>query len=220
MAVDPDFENTFEDYRDNLDRETSRLASYFRIFRRLHDRKDDRLKEMNIAPAFFQVTIDALFAGIVIWVHKLYDKDGDRGLWNFLTFVEYNRIALTIPELQRRRNYPNGHWMLDRDPISLDTISQHRQRIENLSGLQSIKLRRDKFQAHFDKDFFFSRERFSSEAPLRWDDINDAIELSWDIINTYSTSFDGKQYSGPPINVEDIDHLLDTLHAARNRDNS
>ena len=40
--------------------ELSRLASYVRLYRRLHERRMDRLNEMNIAPAFFLTTIDSL----------------------------------------------------------------------------------------------------------------------------------------------------------------
>ena len=36
--------------------ELSRLASYVRLYRRLHERRMDRLNEMNIAPAFFLTT--------------------------------------------------------------------------------------------------------------------------------------------------------------------
>ena len=181
---------------------------------------EDRLKEINIAPAFFQISIDALFSGIVIWMHKFFDENGERGLFNFLTCIENNRDALALSELQRRRQYPNGHWMLDHDPITLETINEHRKSIRGLEALQSIKLLRDKYHAHFDKKFFFDRDRLASDAPITWNALDKAMELVWDIINTYSTSFDGKTYTRTPINADDVDHLLDALHAARKRRNS
>jgi hypothetical protein len=220
MSVDADFEQEFDAYREQLHHEGSRLATYVAVYRRLHERMADRLNELNIAPAFFQITIDALFSGIVMWIHKLFDESGERGLWNFLTYVEYNRDALAISELKRRRQYPDGHWMLDREPITLHTINDHRNQIKALGVLQSIKLRRDKFHAHFDKEYFFDRNRISAEAPITWGDLNKALELVWDIINTYSTAFDGKTYAGTPINADDVDHLLDGLHATRKRKDS
>jgi hypothetical protein len=109
MTIAPDFEQKFDEYREHLHHEASRLASYIQIYRRLHERMADRLNEINIAPAFFQITIDALLSGIVMWTHKFFDENGERGLFNFLTYIEYNRDALTLSELQRRKEYPNDH---------------------------------------------------------------------------------------------------------------
>src|SRR5262245_58132892 len=107
-----DAESYFDKYREYLFSELGRLASYVRLYRRLHERKGDRLKEMNIAPAFFSTTIDALFSAIVLWVDKLFGNRSERGLLNFLTFVEQNRELFDIRELQRRTNYPDDRWML------------------------------------------------------------------------------------------------------------
>ena len=87
MISEPTFDSQFEEYREQLHAELRRLVSYYRVYRRLHDRKADRLREMNIAPAFFGITMDALYSGIIIWTHKLFDPRGERGLWNFLSLV-------------------------------------------------------------------------------------------------------------------------------------
>lgn len=215
MAVDATFEQKFVDYRDRLNGEVLRLASYVRIYRRLHDRKGDRLEEMNIAPAFFHGVNDALFSVIVIWIDKLLDERGSAGFFNFLTFVEYNRSALSVAELKRRRQYADGHWMLDRQSIALATIVEHRERIRALEALPSFALRRDKFHAHFDSAYFFERRRLATEAPLEWSDLEKATSLMWDILDTYSVAFDGTSYGGELVNAADVDHLLDALHEAR-----
>ncbi len=217
MGIAPDFEQTFDTYRELLHHETSRLATYVRIYRLLHERMVDRLEEINVAPAFFGLVLDSLFSSIVIWTDKLFDKRGERGFFDFLTYVEYNRAALTLSELKLRRQYPDGHWMLNRDEITLNTIIEHREKIGALEGLPSFALRRDKFQAHFDKGYFFNRERFAAEAPITWGDLDKTTELMWDILNTYSVAFDGRSYAGEPINASDVEHLLNALHAARKR---
>lgn len=215
MAGDLGFEQKFDEYRECLHDEVSRLATYARIYRRLHERRGDRIEEMNIAPAFFQLITDALFSVIVIWIDKLFDERGGAGFFNFLTYVEYNRSLLSLSELKRRRQYPDGHWMLNRESITLDVINDHRRQIRELEALPKFTLRRDKFQAHFDKAYFFERGRLATEAPLMWSDLEKATALMWDILNTYSTSFDGKSYAGEPLNAADVDDLLDTLHFAR-----
>jgi len=113
---------------------------------------------------------------------------------NFLTFCEYNREIFEIKELQRRRNYPDGHWMLNRKPLTLQTIQKDRERINELESLRSFKLRRDKFHAHFDKDYFFDRKKLSEDAPLKWSDLEEVVDVMKDIINRYSAAYDGNLY--------------------------
>jgi hypothetical protein len=210
-------EAKFEEYREHLRQEAVRLASYVRLYRRLHERRADRLAEMNMAPAFFQVVIDALFSAIVLWVDKLFSERSERGLANFLMFCEYNLSIFGIKELQRRRNYPDGHWMLDREPITFQTIQDQRDRINNLKSLRSFKLRRDKFHAHFDKEYFFDGARLSKDAPLKWSDLEELIEVMKDIVNTYSAAYDGNLHELEPMNVTDVDYLLDRLHRSKAR---
>ncbi len=208
-----DAETYFEKYRDSLQQEMVRLASYVRLFRRLHERKADRLNEMNLAPAFFSTTIDALFAAIVLWVDKLFGSRSERGLLNFLDFIEQNRKIFDIKELKRRRNYSDGHWMLqNRKPITLESIEADRNKIAEFKPLASFKLRRDKFQAHFDREYFFDRDKLHEDAPLTWVDLEQVVQLGKEILNSYSVDYDGNAYAIEPINAGDVDHLLDRLH--------
>lgn len=205
----------FEEYRQHLREEAVRLACYVRVYRRLHERRHDRLEEMNIAPAFFQTVTDALFSAIVLWVDKLCDERSERGLQNFLTFVEYHQDMFSIDALKRRRGYPDGHWMLDREKIDLRVIQEDRERIKTFPPLQSFRLRRDKFHAHFDKDYFFDRKRLDDDAPLIWNDLEETVALMKDALDRYSAAYDGNLFVLEPMNASDVDNLLEELHKAR-----
>ncbi|CUS35748.1 AbiU2 domain-containing protein [Candidatus Nitrospira nitrificans] len=163
-----EIEKQFETYRANLNSEATRLACYVALYKRLYERRNDRLREMNLAPAFFLTATDALFSAIILWVDKLFVEKGQRGIFNFLAFVESNLSMLAIEQLKRRKNYPDGHWMLARDAITLQTVNANRERIRNLDCLKSFAIRRDKFHAHFDKEYFFDRHRLEDDAPLVW----------------------------------------------------
>jgi hypothetical protein len=215
MNLKPEMEKKFDEYRCYLKYEASRLASYVFLYRRLHERRVDRLDEMNIAPAFFQLTTDALKSAVILWVGKLFEDKAERGIFNFLKFIEHNKGIFEIGELKRRKGYPDGHWMLDREPITSKTIEEHRKRIKNLQCLQNFKTQRDKFFAHFDKRYFFDRERLDQEAPLTWGDLEIVIESLKDIINHYSSAYDGQLLALKPININDLDRLLDRLHKLR-----
>jgi hypothetical protein len=46
-------EKMFEQYREALRGEATRLACFIRVYRLLHERRGDQLAELNIAPASF-----------------------------------------------------------------------------------------------------------------------------------------------------------------------
>lgn len=205
-------EKKFEEYRASLVFEAQRLVSYIRLYCHLHERMQDRRSEMNIARGFFQVTLDALLAGIVLWVDKLFSRKSERGFCNFLSFIENNHRMFNISELQRRKNYPNSHWILNRPLITFETIQEDRRKIEKIESLPSFKLRRDRFYAHFDKKYFFNKTKLTEDGPLKWKDLEQIINVMADILDEYSTSYDGQHYPLEPINIKDVDHLLDFLH--------
>jgi hypothetical protein len=111
---------------------------------------------------------------------------------------------------------PDGDWRLERmQDIEYQTVQKDRDAISNFEPLKSIRLRRDKFHAHFDKHYFFDRKRIADEAPLKWSDLENAMELLKDILNRYSAAYDGAVFHIDPLNVDDLNYLLDNLHAAK-----
>lgn len=203
------FEEHFRKYRKYLSEEIHRFCDSASVFRQISERTHDHLAELNLAPAFFRTVEDALFTTIVLWADKLFDEKGERGFFNFLTFVEYNREWLTTAELKRRRGYPDNHWMLrNRIPITAQSIEEDRQKMRSLRALQSIRIRRDKFHGHFDKDYFFDRARLQDEAPLQWGDLDEAANIMGTMLNDYSVDFDGEMFSWKTMNIDDLRHLL------------
>ena len=209
-----EFDARFAEYRHHLREEVLRFRGYVAVYRQIQARKVDHLTALNLACAFFQVVESSLFTSIVLWADKLFDERGERGFFNFLKFVELNRMWLCVAELQQRRNYPDGHWMLaNRKEITFETIEADRERIRALDGLKSFRLRRDKFHGHFDKQYFFDRSKIAVEAPIRWSDLDDAGTVMGQFIDDYSTDFDGTFYAWDALNIDDLKILLN--HADR-----
>lgn len=204
-----EFEQHFSDYRKYLRAEIHRFRECVAVYRQTQERKTDKLDVLNQAPAFFGVVEGTLFTSIVLWGDKLFDEKGQRGLFNFLTFVENNRKWLAKSELQRRKGYADDHWMLeDRLPITFESIEQDRLKIRSLEALKSLRIRRDKFHGHFDKDYFFDRERLQSEAPLKWGDLEEAGNVMGSVLNDYSVDFDGTFFDWDTLNIHDLNVLL------------
>jgi hypothetical protein len=94
----------------------------------------------------------------------------------------------------------------------LQTINDDCRRIADFAPLKSFKIRRNKYQAHFDKKYFFSREQLQEDAPIHWDDLEKVVELGKDILNSYSALYDGTSSGIEPVNAADVNHILDRLH--------
>ena len=213
-----EFEDQFRKYRKYLSMEIHRFWDGASVYRQISERTQDHLAELNLAPAFFRTVEDSLFTTVVLWADKLFDEKGERGLFNFLTLIDYNRRWMDISELKRRRSYPDDHWMLNgRTPITAKTIEADREKIRSLAALKSMRIRRDKFHGHFDKDYFFDRARLQDEAPIRWMDLHEAGEVMGGMLNDYSVDFDGEMFSWETIGIDDLSHLLRAAARGRQR---
>jgi hypothetical protein len=211
-------EQTFEQYRESLKGEATRLACYIRVYRLLQERRADRLDELNIAPVFFSTVIDALFSAIILWVDKIFDKHSQRGLHHFLNWVEQHQPIFSVDALKRRRALPDGHWLLEQtQSINHKIVEKDRSAITDFQPLKSFKIRRNKFHAHFDKSYFDDRKKIAKEAPLKLFDLDATLELFKDILNRYSAAYDGGVFHIEPLNVNDLNHLLDRLRHAKSK---
>ena len=207
-----DIELKFEQYKDLLENETTTLTSYVQLYKHMNERKQDRLDELNIAPCFFGTVIDSLFTAIILWVNNLIDPKAERCFYNFLSFIENNRDIFAISRLQERIDDSDGRWMLKLEPITYESIESDRKKLQNIKAFSSFKIRRDKFHAHFDKYYAFQRNQISSDAPIKFSDLDDVVEILKDILNTYSAAYDGKVYTMSLMDIYDLDYVLDILY--------
>lgn len=105
----------------------------------------------------------------------------------------------------------------DRQEPTLSSVDEDLEKLQNLPALSAIKMRRDKFHAHFDKDFFFDRKTLQENHPIIWRDMDLIMETISDLINRYSADYDGNVHDFKPININDVDDILDALHEKKER---
>lgn len=216
-----EFEAHFREYREHLQREVGRFRDAESVLRQISERTHDYLSEINLAPSFFNAVESSLFTTVILWADKLFDEKGERGLFNFLSVIEYNRDWMTVQELQRRKSYPDDHWMLRPEhrgePITVKSIEDDRQKIRALAARKSIEIRRNKFHGHFDREYFFDREKLQREAPITWENLKEAGEVMARMMNNYSADFDGNVFAAETLGIDDLTRLL---HAARKGSNN
>jgi HEPN superfamily AbiU2-like protein len=203
-------EEKFEEYRKYLLVEVHNLTSFISVYRQIEELKATHWLAMRWAPAFFKTSQAALWTAIIIWADKLFDPKSKRGLANFLSFVERNLSLFDLPELQRRKGF-SEEYMVVRKPITLAEIQQDRERLAGVASLSSFKVRRDKFHAHFDEDYFFQRDKLQQDAPLRWSDLEELEAVMDKVLNRYSEAYDATGYVLKVANIRDLVHLLDRV---------
>jgi AbiU2 len=208
-------EKRFEKYRDNLRREVGLLADYLHLFRGLHKHRKKYRFEIDSAPAFFSLITKSVFSTIILWADKLLDEKGQRGIFDFLKFIEANVAIFAIERLKRRRNFPDDHWVLQGrhkiGEITIKHVAKDLKRLKSLGCLQGLKTRRDRYHAHFDKKYFFNLQRLASDAPIALRDLGNAVKALSSIVNKYSSAYDGKIYEMTSSNINDFEYILYVL---------
>ncbi len=95
--------------------------------------------------------------------------------------------------------------------ITIKKIAKDRERLKKLGCLKSLRTRRDKYHAHFDKKYFFDPKRLAGKAPIAQKDLEVAVKALWKIVNKYTAAYDAKSFEETSSNINDLDHILYAL---------
>lgn len=207
-------ERTFQSYRDAFRREIQRLTMFIAIYRYLHERHYDRLDALNVAPAFFQTILIALKTSIVVAAHSLLvgGTKQEFTTGRFLHFVTDHLDLFTTDAFASRRGLPYDAWQVRKhEPPTVETIREDRKRIATLTAIPSLRVLRNKFHAHLDPQYFLSPETLADDAPLRWGDVSEILEVLCGVLNRYSVAFDGNHFVFEPTNMLDVEHVIAAL---------
>lgn len=207
------FDERFRDYRMTLRDEFGSFVDAAAASRQIIDCAfEGWTPELNLAPGFFNTARDALRTFVILWADKLFDPAGERGVFNFLKFIENNRRWFTEEELKRRRLPFAAQPSVSYRAVTYEMVEKHRQCIQCFAPLASIRKWRDGYHAHFDKAYFSldDRDRLEEEARVTRIDLDALTHLMVEIINAYSLGFDGTSYIFRPGNGIDLRPLLST----------
>ncbi len=207
-------EDKFKAYLAAFRREVQRLGMFISLYHYLHERRHDRLEELNIAPAFFQTILTALRTGIIIWCHKLLigGTEGEISMRSFLNFVGQNLFLFTTDAFRERRGLTQDAWQVKgHQAPTVQEVRLDRRRLNALTATESLRSLRNRFHAHFDEKYFLTPEVLVDEAPLRWNELDQIRSVIEDILNRYSVALDGNYFLFEPLNVLDVEHVIEAL---------
>jgi len=210
-------EQKFENYRTALQREGQRLIVFMSVYRRIHERRHDRLDALNLAPTFFQTVLASLHASIVVGAHALFNGGGgnEESLRTFLGFVGRNIGLFGLGQLSRRKGWPMNHEnMRHRQAPTIATVREDRKTVDRIESLKSVAKRRNKIHAHLDAECFLDPTPLADEAPIRWKDLTELRDTFVSLVNRYSSAYDANTFVFEPLNIHDVDDVVEILWKA------
>lgn len=199
--------NRFEIELDFLIEQLYQLNSYRLLYKHLNDKKSEEvfLQAMNIAPAFFSLSIHSYQHMFVMGLSKLCEKRNSNGknIFNFLDFLEKNFMLI----------FSNNELKINQFTINTHTINNHRDEIEKHSAcITNVTAWRDKSFAHFDKKYGSENSpSIGEDFPIIYGDMVKLIDLLGEVLNTYQSAYKGSVTSIKPSNTYDVDKVLQTL---------
>lgn len=195
----------------------------YRLYCYLHERKADRLEELNMAPAFFSTVFDSLKQCFVIEIFKLYDINSDTGL------IKLFNICMNCSKLFPNKRYNEFHQTdlktgktVDtlRDEIKIDVMQDinklRKELIDKESIVNNLRGQRDKFYAHLDKKYFMNKRDLSKDFPVSFDDVELLLDFAGEMCNTLLLDLCGEAIFYQSSNYDDVKNILDQLHKLKN----
>lgn len=142
---------------------------------------------INFDHAFFTVITKAMWSLLINNVYKLLiDKKSTLSLINYMKFVEDNQ-----------EHFKQG----EASEIGVTRmLSEDQQKLEQRKPiLASVMKRRNNYYAHFNEEFTRDTDKLSTKFPFSWQDFEEVISTAGEIINRYSTAYDGQSFGLIPI---------------------
>ena len=159
---------------------------------------DERRKVLNQFVAFFRYAEDAFLTDIILTLTKIYDVSADakRSLFHYLKLVRDN-----FGQLESK----NSEFTVSTVNLQLAEIEARRVQLETL------KIHRDKWRAHHDKQYFDRPAKLDEEAPLNVDDLRQLVEVAKQILWTHHGAFDDIEMVMRLGNADDLTRLMQLL---------
>ena len=169
--------------------------------------EEDRNKELNYAPAFWSITIDALYHTMILWACKLLDAKEERGIPAFLRMAKDNFGHFSKDKLQKRAERKDISCVLTKK-----RLEELEGKIKNVDAVfKNLKKQRDKFISHFDKRYFSNPTELRKKHPIKWKDLDSVKKVIDEAFNGVSAGFNGNSYGIASVNNQDVTKIFRVL---------
>ena len=138
-----------------------------------HIYKEDEAPE-EVEPLIWYLQ-SALLTDLTFTIYRLYDRGADRNIYHFVEFADQNKSKIEWLKPLERSDYEKQRELLSS--------------IENITD--TLKKRRNKYFAHYDKKYFYDPDQIEAELPFSNNNAKHLVRVAQGILNQHSHALDG-----------------------------
>ena len=195
------------------------INDYLTVYKSVSDASVEYNNEINMAPAFFQISLDAIRYSFCMELAKLYGKSENEGTIKGLIKLIRNNKNLFPTEVKEGCYWFEGDLGNPVDIKSIDIaeeLSKYEKDLEELESIvQKVRGRRNRCLAHNDKKYFINPEQVARDFPLNFDEATRLVNFGEDFCNNMLAYLSDQRMYCKSSNANDLNNLL---WATRNRE--
>lgn len=182
------------------------------------NRRNDYLRELNEAYAFFGLTMEAHLLATVMYLGKFFDLDkGWRKrpltIYEFLDFVHQNLGVFSNQAFEKRMRSKETYHSTIRNHVEIacQKIEQDRKTLEKLP-IRNLRKWRNKIFAHLDKEVVLQDIDISKQCSVKREQIDEIIDTLDNMLNDYHVAYCSTEAIKDEFRIEhDIQTILDSI---------
>lgn len=206
-------EKVFLHYHDILRNQLTDANGHWAIYKYLIDSIGDYSREMEIARAFFGLTIQGHFYVTIMRLNIFFDKSGDHiSIYKLMKFISQNRDMFSNEAFARRVDgcttydmVMEQHKEIDRQLVNCDKRKLRGLPIDNLRQCRNRAL------AHIDEEHALTGISVFKQFPVTREQIDEIIDILDKILNRYSVAYDAVFYGKNLLLERGIKEVLDSI---------
>jgi hypothetical protein len=217
MMVDIDQseqESQFIKYHDKLRSELSNISEHFEISNNLATLGRDYVPEINIAPTFFMLTLDAHRFATIMGINRLLDTAPHHlSLYKFLRFIKDN-LSLFSDDCFQARLQRMGRLdelaLRSRSSISVQSVEDDIQKLQNLP-IPNVRRWRNEVLAHIQAASVLQEIKISTRYPVKMAQIGRAISTMHEMLNFYYLNFQSTTWVRSRLTKGQAERVMDAI---------
>ncbi|MGA9049366.1 MAG: hypothetical protein WB588_10270 [Dehalococcoidia bacterium] len=207
-------ESQFIKYHDKLRSELNNISEHFEISENLAKHGSNYVPEINIAPTFFMLTLDAHRFATLMGINRMLDTDPHHlSLYKFLRFIRDNLSLFSDDSFQarlQRMGRLDELALRSRSPITAETIDNDIQKLHDLP-IPNVRRWRNEVLAHIQAASVLQEVKISTRYPVKMAQIEHAISTMHDMLNFYYLNYQSIIWVRSQLTKRQPKHVMDAL---------
>ena len=209
-------EEEFSKYHDKLRDELNKVNWHFTVLKYIGKIQNDYRQELNQAPAFWSLTINAHMFSVLTRLNNFFgerEKVKHLHMRSFLDFIEQNLGIFSPQAFERRLRIKSRYDELAakfNSEITAEKVERDRQKLRNLP-ISSLKGWRSTILSHIDRNYVAQNVDVAKQHPIKTKHIAEIINTLDEMLNEYCLAYDFSTHSKDLTIEYGIQYILDAI---------